>query len=183
VNVQGGTPGPGASPADNGSFHRGLGAGPPTVVTVPASLVVPEGDPASFTFEVSPQSPVQYQWFRDGGALVEAGGVSGARSSTLSVAAVDLAHCGTYQCVAFTGCGGVRSPAVTLSIGTPCGTSDFNGDGDFGTDQDIEAFFACLAGSCCGTCFAGGSDFNGDGDFGTDQDIEAFFRVLSGAPC
>jgi hypothetical protein len=64
-----------------------------------------------------------------------------------------------------------------------CGTSDFNGDGDFGTDQDIEAFFACLGGVCCPTCWQGGSDFNGDGDFGTDQDIEAFFRVLSGAPC
>ncbi len=26
---------------------------------------------------------------------------------------------------------------------------DFNGDGDTGTDSDIEAFFACLAGNCC----------------------------------
>jgi glycosidase len=66
---------------------------------------------------------------------------------------------------------------------TNCGTSDFNGDGDFGTDADIEAFFACLAGSCCPTCFAGGSDFNGDGDFGTDADIESFFRVLGGGNC
>jgi hypothetical protein len=31
----------------------------------------------------------------------------------------------------------------------PCGTSDFNGDGDFGTDQDIEAFFRVLAGGNC----------------------------------
>jgi hypothetical protein len=64
-----------------------------------------------------------------------------------------------------------------------CGDQDFNGDGDFGTDQDIEAFFACLGGQCCATCYVGGSDFNGDGDFGTDQDIESFFRVLSGGPC
>ncbi|HYE62183.1 MAG TPA: hypothetical protein VD997_09315 [Phycisphaerales bacterium] len=64
-----------------------------------------------------------------------------------------------------------------------CGTADYNGDGDIGTDQDIEAFFACLGGSCCPTCFEGGSDFNGDGDFGTDQDIESFFRVLGGGPC
>src|SRR5262249_16764077 len=27
-----------------------------------------------------------------------------------------------------------------------CGSSDFNGDGDYGTDSDIEAFFRCLAG-------------------------------------
>jgi hypothetical protein len=60
-------------------------------------------------------------------------------------------------------------------------TSDFNQDGDFGTDQDIEAFFACLAGHCCVTCAS--SDFNNDGDFGTDQDIESFFRVLAGGAC
>jgi hypothetical protein len=64
-----------------------------------------------------------------------------------------------------------------------CGTADFNGDGDFGTDADIEAFFACLAGNCCANCYSGGSDFNADGDFGTDADIESFFRVLAGGPC
>jgi len=67
--------------------------------------------------------------------------------------------------------------------GNECGNQDYNGDGDFGTDQDIEAFFACLGGNCCATCFCQGSDFNGDGDFGTDQDIEAFFRVLGGGNC
>ncbi|HYE62728.1 MAG TPA: hypothetical protein VD997_12100 [Phycisphaerales bacterium] len=67
--------------------------------------------------------------------------------------------------------------------GDECGPQDYNGDGDAGTDQDIEAFFACLGGNCCDTCFCQGSDFNGDGDFGTDQDIEAFFRVLGGNPC
>ncbi|HYE62731.1 MAG TPA: hypothetical protein VD997_12115 [Phycisphaerales bacterium] len=68
-------------------------------------------------------------------------------------------------------------------IGWGCGSSDFNGDGDSGTDQDIEAFFACIGGTCCATCFPGGADFNGDGDAGTDQDIEAFFRVLGGNAC
>jgi hypothetical protein len=55
------------------------------------------------------------------------------------------------------------------------------GDHDPGTDQDIEAFFACLAGQCCATC--GSADFNGDGDIATDQDIESFFRVLAGGSC
>jgi hypothetical protein len=58
--------------------------------------------------------------------------------------------------------------------------ADVNGDGDTGTDADIEAFFACLAGSCCGACTL---DFNGDGDIGTDADIEGFFRVLAGGAC
>jgi hypothetical protein len=75
---------------------------------------------------------------------------------------------------------------ITGLLCTPpsgCGNSDFNGDGDFGTDSDIEAFFACLAGNCCAACWQGGADFNGDGDFGTDADIEAFFRVLAGGNC
>jgi len=71
----------------------------------------------------------------------------------------------------------------TVGSAPTCGTSDFNGDTDFGTDADIEAFFGCLAGNCCSTCWPGGSDFNGDGDSGTDQDIEAFFRVLAGGTC
>jgi hypothetical protein len=70
-----------------------------------------------------------------------------------------------------------------VRMGPTCGSSDFNGDGDLGTDQDIEAFFACLAGNCCANCWPGGSDFNGDGDFGTDADIESFFRVLAGGGC
>jgi hypothetical protein len=65
--------------------------------------------------------------------------------------------------------------------GNPCGSPDFNGDGASGTDADIEAFFACLAGNCCPTC--GSADFNGDGSVATDADIEAFFRVLAGGSC
>jgi hypothetical protein len=60
-------------------------------------------------------------------------------------------------------------------------SADFDNDGAVGTDADIEAFFACLAGSCCATC--GDADFNNDGDVGTDADIESFFRVLAGGPC
>ncbi|HYE62538.1 MAG TPA: hypothetical protein VD997_11140 [Phycisphaerales bacterium] len=74
-------------------------------------------------------------------------------------------------------------PCAPACPGDQCGPQDYNGDGDSGTDQDIEAFFACLGGTCCETCFCQGSDFNGDGDIGTDQDIEAFFRVLGGNPC
>jgi probable HAF family extracellular repeat protein len=85
------------------------------------------------------------------------------------------------------GDGETQGFAATL-FGSPiggggCSTADFDGDGDSATDADIEAFFACLAGNCCSTCWSGGADFNGDGDAATDADIEAFFRVLSGNPC
>jgi hypothetical protein len=64
----------------------------------------------------------------------------------------------------------------------PCCRSDYNGDGDVGTDADIESFFACLSGVCCATC-PPNADFNCDGDNGTDADIESFFRVLAGGAC
>jgi len=65
----------------------------------------------------------------------------------------------------------------------PCGTTDFDGDGDEGTDADIEAFFIVLAGGTCPTGTCGSIDFDGDGDEGTDADIEAFFRKIAGGPC
>jgi hypothetical protein len=72
---------------------------------------------------------------------------------------------------------------LTITGGPNCGSADFNCDGDTGTDQDIEAFFACLAGRCPSAPCTNSADFNGDGDTGTDQDIEAFFRVLAGHNC
>jgi hypothetical protein len=65
----------------------------------------------------------------------------------------------------------------------PCGSADFNCDGDTATDLDIEAFFACLAGNCPAPPCMSNGDFNGDGDVATDADIEAFFRVLAGGTC
>jgi hypothetical protein len=71
---------------------------------------------------------------------------------------------------------------MALGVTTVAGcTADFNGDGDIGTDSDIDAFFQCLSGNCCATCAT--ADFNGDGDIGTDADIDAFFRVLAGGDC
>jgi hypothetical protein len=64
-----------------------------------------------------------------------------------------------------------------------CGSSDFNCDGDTGTDADIAAFFECLGGNCPAAPCTSSADFNGDGDFGTDADIASFFRVLSGGGC
>jgi hypothetical protein len=75
------------------------------------------------------------------------------------------------------------SPVHVCNAPPPrCCLSDFNGDGDIGTDLDIESFFSCLAGNCCPSC-PPNADFNCDGDIGTDTDIESFFRVLAGGAC
>ena len=95
-------------------------------------------------------------------------------------AAHGVIPCDEYEPAMGVGRVAYRIAAVPV---TCCGTADFDGDGDLGTDADIESFFACLGGTCCATCFAGGSDFNMDGDLGTDADIESFFRVLAGGAC
>jgi hypothetical protein len=94
-------------------------------------------------------------------------------------AATGLAYGGTVLCGFATDPAGATE-AWFADLGG-CGTADFNGDGAVGTDADIEAFFACLAGDCCATCWS--ADFNGDGAVGTDADIESFFRVLAGGSC
>ncbi len=86
----------------------------------------------------------------------------------------DLLVCGGFVVAA----GGATAYFARYTLGS---IADFNHDGDFATDADIEAFFDCLAGSCCPTC--GSVDFDGDGQPATDADIESFFRVLAGGAC
>jgi len=106
------------------------------------------------------------------------GGVSDARSY---FAARGLATTGLTEIIGVSANGRVFADrGWVIELGA-CGSADFDHDGDTGTDADIAAFFACLAGNCCAAC--GTADFNGDGDIGTDADIEAFFRVLAGGSC
>jgi hypothetical protein len=90
----------------------------------------------------------------------------------------------TFMAISAGGNGFAQNAAVMVThIGPRCGSADYNCDGDLGTDADIEAFFACLAGNCPAPPCTSTADFNGDGDIGTDADIEAFFRVLAGGTC
>jgi hypothetical protein len=104
---------------------------------------------------------------------------TGARPQILSFGQDDKGE--LYVCAGNNGI--YKMVPATFASQCFCGSADFNGDGDFGTDADIEAFFRCLGGDCCATCWSAGADFNGDGDVGTDADIEAFFRVLAGGYC
>jgi hypothetical protein len=115
------------------------------------------------------------------------GGVSGAscgpltgRCCTNNTCHVTTQAACTGTWTAGAGCVAPGSPGACPAL---CGSSDFNCDGDTGTDADIEAFFACLSGTCPPLPCISSADFNGDGDTGTDADIEAFFRVLSGGAC
>jgi len=102
----------------------------------------------------------------------------GATTPTMNISPISGLE-GNFRCIVTNTCGSVTSNEATLTINT----TDFDGDGDEGTDADIEAFFIAIAGGPCpaGTC--GSIDFDGDGDAGTDADIETFFRVIAGGPC
>jgi hypothetical protein len=103
--------------------------------------------------------------------------VRGLRRTSLAVFQNKL-----YIAGEFTSIGAVNADHLAYVEPCPHGTctNDYNNDGDIATDADIEAFFACLAGTCCPGC---SPDFNADGDSATDADIESFFRVLAGGPC
>jgi hypothetical protein len=130
-----------------------------------------------------PTAPGNYVPLFDGTNTAGSFTFDASGSSTGALVVTNFQSSGTarFQCDAFNGCGDTLSSAAALRVAVCTCSPDFNNDGDVGTDADIEAFFACLAGNCCPAC--GSADFNGDGDVGTDADIEAFFRVLAGGRC
>jgi subtilisin-like proprotein convertase family protein len=143
----------------------------PGINTGPSAQARCVGQPVTFNVAATGTDPLAYQWRKDTSAI------GGATNSSFTINAVSSNDVGNYDCVVTNSCGSITSSAASLKVNS----ADFNNDGDVGTDLDIQAFFACLAGSCCPTC--GTADFNNDGDVGTDLDIEAFFSVLAGGPC
>ncbi len=125
-----------------------------------------------------------------GGAGPGGGTVAGADQTLiqtgpamLTIAGVQTSDAGDFAAILTNMCGSVTSAPSILTVIQPCGSADFNHDGDTGTDADIDAFFACLSGLCPLPPCPNSADFDADGDVGTDQDIDAFFRVLAGGSC
>jgi uncharacterized membrane protein len=125
--------------------------------------------------------PYQGVIWRRGAGLIPASEYLRVRGlPSLAISNIEAISADGRVMIADPGSSNTGNSGYVINLG-PCGSADFNHDGDVGTDQDIEAYFACLAGNCCPLCDS--ADFNYDGDTGTDQDIEAFFRVLAGNPC
>jgi Immunoglobulin I-set domain len=160
------------------NLAAGIDCVAPAVTQQPADVVAPPDSTVHFTTAATGTAPVTYRWRHNNVDLADGGSISGAGTPTLTIVGVAPSDAGVYTAFISNPCGSVTTSAAVLSV--IC-SADFDGDGDIGTDSDIEAFFACLGGNCCATC--GSPDFNGDGDIGTDADIESFFRVLAGAAC
>jgi hypothetical protein len=169
-----------------------LTPGAPSITQQPTDASICPGGSASFTFGIDPGGwsvSVGYNWYANGTLISDGQSLSGSiyshsATATLTIDNASVGDTAGLKCVAVTACGQeLDSATVQLTVGGPpcCGSADFNHDGNIGTDADIEAFFACIAGNCCPTCDS--PDFNADGDYATDADIEAFFRVLAGGTC
>ncbi|MBS1702562.1 MAG: immunoglobulin domain-containing protein [Armatimonadetes bacterium] len=81
----------------------------PSIVTQPSSVSVAEGSAASFSVTAS-GSDLQYQWYKDGATL------SGATTSSYSVAAAATTDIGSYYVVVSNIDGSVSSDVVSLSV-------------------------------------------------------------------
>jgi hypothetical protein len=79
-------------------------------------------------------------------------------------------------------CGSVTSDPAVLTL-TACDCIDFNGDGLFPDNQDLQDFFGVFGGGTCSTANCGDLDFNNDQLFPDNLDIAAFFSVFGGGPC
>jgi hypothetical protein len=89
-----------------------VGSGP-EISTQPSSSDVCVGQPAVFAVVASGQGALSYQWRKAGSPI------SGATSSTFSIAAVVAASAGSYDCVVTDDCGSTTSTAATLTVGEP----------------------------------------------------------------
>lgn len=169
--IPGGYRGNSTATLTRGFINASLDAGLPTTFTIPLN------DYAGTESFCAVKNGASLYYHTDYGTAI--GALAGWRIGLGYVYSFNTT-CGPSQ-TADANFGRLFSNAMT-GVTPACESLDYNGDGDAGTDADIEAFFACLAGHCCANC-PRDADYNGDGDLGTDADIESFFRVLAGGAC
>ncbi len=89
----------------------------PAVVTdQPIAQSVIVGEAATFAVAAEGTEPLAYQWRKDGLDLVDSGSVSGATTSTLTVAAKAMTDSGRYEAMVMNQCGLATSAAAELTV-------------------------------------------------------------------
>ena len=84
--------------------------GPPTIVSPPVSRSFLAGDLFRLEVVASGSTPMRYQWYKDGGALV------GANLAVLQAASAQLSHAGQYQVEVRNNLGTNRSAPATIQV-------------------------------------------------------------------
>lgn len=85
----------------------------PSITTQPQSSTITVGSGAMFTVAASGTAPMTYQWQKGGMAI------SGATSTTFSIASAQLTDAGNYTVVVTNGAGTATSSAATLTVNPP----------------------------------------------------------------
>lgn len=88
----------------------------PTITTQPQGVTVTAGENAQFTAAVRGTLPMTLTWSREGTDLVDGPGISGSRTTILSLTNVQAADAGAYRVRVTNRAGTVESDAATLTV-------------------------------------------------------------------
>lgn len=89
---------------------------PPAILGQSGDAEVFVGQPASFEVSAGGTEPLAYQWRKDGGDLTDSDRRGGTATPTLSLAAVEAADAGYYDCVVSGPCGSIASTPAELRV-------------------------------------------------------------------
>jgi hypothetical protein len=142
-----------------------------TITQHPSNQAVPWGQTATFTVAAEGDSPLSYQWQKNGSNLTNDGHYSGCTTATLTITNVDSNDAANYRCAVTGGCSSVTSDAASLTVTQP---GDFDHDGDV-DEEDFGHLQACLTGPAIPITDQNCLDTNLDGDIDVDQDDCAIF--------
>jgi outer membrane protein assembly factor BamB len=110
------------------------------VAAQPASQTMASGGTVTFSLSASGSPAPAFQWYHDGVAVANGGGVSGATSSILVISAVTAADAGAYTCTATSGTASAASSPATLAVvstSTPGRLVNLSCRAQVGTGADI----------------------------------------------
>lgn len=130
----------------------GGGCTAPSITTHPSAVSVNAGATASFTVAATGTTPLTYQWQKNSVNLSNGGDISGATSTTLSIANCEEADEGNYRCVVTNACGNATSNNAWLDVNSGGGGAEIILDEDQGT----------WSGSWSLSTGAGTNAYNGD---------------------
>lgn len=156
----------------------------PVIAQSSGNVGVCEGASVQFSVQTLPAAGLEFSWRRAGQLLAEGvalpGGTipTGVSTPLLTLAGVQAADAGDFDCIVSSSCGTAFSQAALLSIASCC-NPDMNQDGN--ADQgDIDYLVNVVAGGANPTGID--PDFNRDGN--VDQgDIASLVDVVAGGAC
>jgi len=91
----------------------------PVITSQPQGVIIPPGNPASFTVAVSGTPPLLYQWQKNGANLTDGGNISGSTNATLTLSTTTFNDGGSYSVTVENAYGSVNSSVAKLTLLLP----------------------------------------------------------------